>query len=464
VSIVRASADSPMIIASRARLSLAVGAFGVALLFASATQPWFGVPDAAPNQLANSLAIVAREAPVTPAFKVLCLLALGAAAWAAMRLDRPRLATARIFSALLGALLLYPHTVMVWCPATAARAAWLEQQHASLTWGGGDVWTSAEYKKLDGHKDRVYVAEMLDESGVMHTPALSPEAIPFESAHDLLVWFGYSNTFCLFVCGGWGVALAGSILLIVAACRSRHGADRQALWAASRTALLFLSGAFVFCLLPAAVCGAQIERSRQAAERGQIGLSLERLELAAQLLPVIRQNSDFVDEIGLLDARLARQTREATLHRAKMMQRQGRLEQADVLFVSIIGANPNEGDMVRREAVRGLLRRGIEKLNSGEPKAALETLETVARADPCNLKANYALQLASLRAMRLESVDALAARMRTVYRYFHTLTKLPVLGAAQENVALAAYLQGDALAAHLAWKKLADPKLLRTER
>jgi hypothetical protein len=393
------------------------------------------------------------------AFKVIVAVCATAALAGARASRRPR--AVRIMATLLSALLLFPHAVMVWCPETAGKATWLHAQHEGLTWTGGDTWTSGENKNI-GWKDRVSVADMLEEVGVMRTPALSPGTVPFASVHDLLDWLGYSNSFCFFVRGGWGFALAGSVLLLIALCRGAHGPDRRSILDASRSGGAALAVAIAICLLPAALCALQIERARVAAERGSLALSLRRLELASKLLPVTTQNSDLVDQIGLLQARLGMQTSEASLYRAKTLERLGHLDEAEVLFASILSSAGPPGP-VRREASRALLRRGIRELNSGEAKSALETLEAVLGADPCNVKANYALQMAYLRLMRFDSVGPLAARMRRVYRFFNTLTKLPVLAATEENVAFAAYLAGDSVAAHSAWTKLSDPKLLRTE-
>jgi hypothetical protein len=102
-------------------------------------------------------------------------------------------------------------------------------------------------------------------------------------------------------------------------------------------------------------------------------------------------------------------------------------------------------------------------LNSGEFPNAIDALGEVLRVEPTNVKANYALELAYLRSARFEALPPLAARMRDIYHYLGTLTKVPVLGINEENVAMAAFLKGDAVAAHRAWQKLSDPKRLRTE-
>jgi hypothetical protein len=441
------------------RLSFAVGALGVLLLLASVGLPWFGVPHAI-SHVPDAVTIKARDAPVTPLFKGLCVVALVASGWAARRAARSRWVAAQIAAGLFGILLLYPHAVVVWCPEIAGEAAWLRAQHASLTWGGGDVWISGEYKYF-GWKDRVYVAPMPVETAVMRTPALSPEAVPFASLHDLMNWFGYSNTFCFFVSGGWGLALVGSVLLLIAVVRRQEGADMRSVLAACRVGATVFGAALALCLVPAGLCGLAIEGARNAAERGLLGVSRDRLQLAARLLPMIRQNGEVVDQIGFLDARLGKPTAEAALHEAKVLEQEGKPDQAQQAFAAVL--RDHRDGAIGREAVRGLLARAIDMLNSGRATDAVAILETVLAADPCNVKANYALEAAYLRVHRLERIGELAARMRAIYKHVTAITKVTVLASAQENLADAAYLQGDALAAHLAKKKLSDPKLIRTE-
>jgi tetratricopeptide (TPR) repeat protein len=224
-----------------------------------------------------------------------------------------------------------------------------------------------------------------------------------------------------------------------------------------------LAGSFaaglVLALLPVAVCAFHLDRARDAVERGEPALALERMDHAARVLPVVAESSDFALQRGLLQTRLGLQTPEAKLYEARVLQGQGLYEQAETLFASLLTSGPAEGP-VHREAVRGILRRGIRQLNSGETTPAIDSLEAALRADPCNVKASYVLQLAYLRVARFESLRELVATMRTTYRFFNSDTKVPILSAAQENIAYAAYLQGDPAGAHAVWKTLGDAKTL----
>jgi hypothetical protein len=440
--------------------SFLLAAAGVTLLLASAAMRWFTVPkDLVPA--GRLYALSSAEAPATYAFKGACLLVAGGLAFVALRRPSPRRDVARLASALLALLLLFPHAVMVWCPSSAARASWFEAQHASFVWDSGDVWEAAENKKLDW-KGRLYPADMLEDADVMRTPALSPRARPFDSLRDLMIWFGYSSAFCLFARLGWLVAMVGSALLLVGACRGHGDLHLPSVRLAGRTFARCLAGGMGAALVPALLCGWLVERGRDAAEQGRLAAARDWLARAEVVLPMVAMNTDFVDEAGVLDERLGRPTPQAAFHHARALVQRSRLEEGEDLFASLV-ADPSEPPVVRREAVRALLRRGTRELNAGETSAAIQVLQGVLARDACNLKASYALQLAYLRAGRFDAVDDLAARVRAVYGAINAIDKVSVLGAVQENVLDAAYLRGDLGATLAARQLLADPSRLKKE-
>jgi tetratricopeptide (TPR) repeat protein len=443
----------------RLTLSLAVRCLGVAALVLSLVAKWFQLPETVKLGPGLAPVVVGREAPATYAFKLI----VAGALLAFLFRSRPRIAAVTrtpAHAALLVVMLLFPHAVMVWCPVTGAKASWLHTQHQSLTWFGGDLFALQETKDRDW-KSHVYAADVLDQATTMNVPALNPDPVPFGGLRDSLDWLGYSNSFCQFVRAGWELAIAGCFLLVLAPfCR---GGPPDRLRRAIAVGVL-KAGAATACvggllaLAPAVLAATELDRARLAAERGWTELALERLQFATRMLPIVGQESDVAVQEGLLEEALGRDTPEAALYRAKVLQGLGRFEEAETLFESLV-VGPGPGP-VRREASRGLLRRGIRELNSGETNSAVVTLETVLDVDPCNVKANYVLQLAYLRAGRFDTIDDLVARMRATYKFFHDDTKMPVLAAAQENAAYAAYLQDDVPTAHALWQALGDPKQL----
>jgi hypothetical protein len=436
------------------------GVLGAALLVASVALPWFQVPDASIHDRSVVVAVIGRPAPASLGFKAVLVLAAIAAVVVARRrswdVDRACRTVAVGCGVLLGVLIFFPHAVMVWCPASAGRANWLHVQHRSLTWFGGDVFGLQETKDRDW-KSRVPAADVLDQATALNTPSLDPAPVPFGNLQDLSQWFGYSNAFCQFARIGWGLGIGGCMILVVASLRRRGDLDVSLLRSTLAASGITVATGCALALAPAVLAGIQLDRARAAAVRGEAGLALDRIDLATRLLPILRQSSDVTLERGLLEARLGIPSPEAALYGAKVLQRDGRYEEADSIYGSLV-VSDDSGDAVLREAARGLLRRGIRQFNSGEASASIASLEAVLRADPCNVKANYVLQLAYLRAGRFDALRDIAGRMRDTYHFFSDDTKLPILAAMQENLAIADYLNGEPAAALAAWQTLGDPK------
>ena len=420
-----------------ALLSLLAGCSGVLLLLGSLTLHWFGVPTA--RMTSGTLTIVTVEPGATLVCKLACLGALLCVGRLRRRVASrgPR---AAILTLLLVALLFFPSLAMTWTPALAARASWLNTQHENLSWLGGDIFNEQEYKDV-GWKRQLYVVDAERQVGVFRLPNWSPYMIQWGRLSDLMEWLGYSNRFCQFVCKGWFAAMAGILCLLLSLCRGPEGLRYPVARASGFTGLSALALGAAMALAPPLLSGWLMMQARHATHRGDRPEALRWLERSALVLPAIRQDTYFVAQQGLLEHALGRDTPAARLYAAQRLDRQGFDAQARARYERLIGDTPDESP-VQREAVRAILRMGIDDLNSGSTAPAIATLLYVLEREPCNLKALYVLQLAGLRASRFDLVRMGAGRMIEVYRRFDTLTKDPILAACNENLAAAAFLEG----------------------
>jgi hypothetical protein len=416
-----------------ALLAVVTGVLGYALLLVAAMVPWFRLPEL--RVIDGAATIVGTEPRVAIAFKALCLIASGAA-WLA-RHDRARLA--RVLVLLLVALSFFPYFVMVWSPDAAARASWLQTQHESMSWLGGDIYGEQEIKDID-FKNRVEVADAEMPVAAFHLPDWTPATMQWSRLPEIVEWLGFSNRFCQFVNKGWFVALAGALFAMVPLCRGARGFRFEVCETIAKTGFVAFSASSLLALTPLFVTGYCISFARDAAQGGDPAGSLKWLQRAGQVLPAIEQDSDFVAQRGLLESRLGLNTPAATLHAAAVLDRQGFTVRARDAFDSLLATAPADS-AVYREAGSALLRSSIRALNSGKATSAAETLDCVLAHDPCNVKALYTQQLACLRTSHLERLPSLLARLDGVYRFFSTKTKAPVIAASYENGALAEYLR-----------------------
>ena len=74
-------------------------------------------------------------------------------------------------------------------------------------------------------------------------------------------------------------------------------------------------------------------------------------------------------------------------------------------------------------------------------------MQFVLRAEPCNIKANYTMQLALLRSGDHESLDNMVREQTATYAFFQFPNKKVVLADGQRHRLLAAASRGDALQA-----------------
>lgn len=414
-------------------LALGTGVLAAAFLLAAVFLPWFRVPMAG-----GSGELAGIEPPATLVLKALCLAAAAfcGIVWRGPR-GRPR--AARVLALLFVALLFFPSLVMIWSPAAAAQAGWLQTQHESLSWLGGDIF--AEQSAKGGADKNAVRVTPLEGSGVaLHLP-VAAAAAETSWLPRFFEWLGYTNRFCQFANRGWFLALGGALLALVALCRGSGGFSFPLFHTITRTGFAGLAAGCALALLPIFVAGTFVANSRRAAERADAAGARRWLDRAAGVLPVLRQDSDFLAQQGYLENRLGMGTPAAALYRATELDKQGFEDRAQAEFAILLAASPAHS-AVRREAVCALLYSAAQALNSGRAEAAAATLDQVLEYDPANLKALHALQLACLRMPQPARLPALVARTDAVYRFFSTRTKAPVLAAAFEKAALAAQMHG----------------------
>lgn len=428
-------------------LSFLAGALGALLLALALVFPWFSVP----VDFVNGTVCRAYP-PGTLLFKFACLAAGGGAAWSFVGSAQARQRAAQGLALLLAALFFFPCCVMAWSPTVAAQASWLQSQHENLSWLGGDIYNAQEYRDSEA-KQEVYVADPSRQVGVFKLPNWTPQAVQWGRFPEMVEWLGYSNRFCEFVNKGWFLALGGTVLLLTALCRDRQAADLRLARQVTRLTLAATAVGLVLALTPPMMAAMALTRAREAIFRGDYARSRDCLRTAARWLPVIRQDTYYVAQRGLIDIAQGMDSPPARLQIAIGMEQNGFYTQARHAFLQLIAATPQESPN-HREAVRGLLRAAIHELNAGDNPGAATLLEQVLEEEPCNLKANYTLQLALLRLGEFQALKAWADRMTQVYGCFNFRSKTPVLGTMKENLANAAYQQDDPEGALATWRSL----------
>jgi hypothetical protein len=405
-------------------------------------KPWMEVPDGFNTKPDGKVTCTTIKPRSAIPFRVSCALFAVLMGFGHLWHRRTSDRKAMLAASALSVQIFFPCVVMAWEPSISAQANWLHIQHENLTWLGGDLCTNLEYSRKSW-KDSIYLVDTPRQINVVRMPSSGLGAFQLGR---MAVWFdtmGYSNRYCQFVKVGWIASLLGMTLLIMSECLPVGRLSRR------RAALAGVAGVGTFLVgvllvaVPVVTATRALERSRRSTALGLYEEAARHLRDAIKALPALREDTFYVAQTGLLDFRMGRDlTFEGRLFRANLMERQGRYSQAMQVYRALVAETP-KGGATHREALRSILREATHALNGERVDDAIIWFELVLRDEPCNLKANYALQLAYLRTDRRAEVEDLVRRIEATYAYFQMPTKEIVLGLSHENEMFAALREGD---------------------
>lgn len=419
-------------------IGMCVAGFGAILV--SLKAEWFSVPLAPPGG-ARSPSDIALSIPACTDYSqaaIAILVIIFTATWLWRR--KGTMASSMLASLMLLVPLLYPYFVVVRSPEISADASWLQMQHNNLTWLGGDIYANAEYGSK-GWRAKTYLIDPPRQLSVINLPSWSPWETGLHRSEDFLLWLGYSNTFCQFVGKGWGLAIFGSLLLFLVSLQDSGALTFRRAGAA--LALFSIAG-FVAAILGWTLPFMASIHLREAAElcsRQEYKKASDHLEDAADLLPVLRHDTFYVAQRGVLDQRMNVDSDYKRLRRAVSLESVGRYDQAMATLKELIDSDVSS---IRRESLRAILRFAIQDYNCARFELSSERFSLVLKHTPCDVKLIYLLQVQAIREARVERVSEMRDWMYEASGYFNFGTKKILRAVSQQNVATAVGLNGSA--------------------
>jgi len=419
-----------------------LAAFGIVLLALSATQHWFSVPQGFSSTSDDATIAVMTESPQSlVVFKMGSILVALATA-GSLLLGNGRRVRITITSLWLAALVTFPYWAIIDDTHLGADAAWMQSQYENLTWLGGDLSTSFEYTALEG-KSKIYVVDTPRSVRIVPLPTWHISDISPIFFQDLLSCLGYNNTFCQFVRRGWVFAALGTFfLLLIASADESRVRSRYLGRGLGVFGVAVVIAAVAAWSRPLAASGelAAAESSVALGDYDQASLHLRR---AITIYPTIEHDTRIVAQLGLTDYFGGQlESPEARLFRANLTERSGRYAQATAIYLSLLETLPRTC-AVHHEACRAVLRSAVNCLNGGANEQAIVELRRVLDAQPTNIKANYALGLALLRAGRGEELDRIVEKQCCVLTCFQFPNKKAVLADAHRQRLMAALAAGE---------------------
>ncbi|MBK1828160.1 hypothetical protein [Haloferula rosea] len=371
---------------------------GLGLLLVGLMLPWMVVPVGVVDG-----ELVVRDAAATAWWKAAVI--VGLALVAGLRFlvrdgEREQRWRLRILVLILPQLFAYPQAVIVHDEETSGELAWLQQQHDSMTWLGGDVFLTQGLR----YQQTMPVVDLADPPqrlAAFRPPTVAPWSLGIAEVPDLIWWLGYNPAFCQFVAKGWVLSVLGLGALLVGWLGLRRRDDEEGSRSGDfKVAAGALAAGLVIWMVVglAPILGASyyLKSSRAAALDERTHDARSDLERACRFMPALGFDTGVIYQLGSFDMACGdADSMRARLKRAQSLKEgsynlRAMVEMEELLRCEMASAS------VRREVSRMLLRVAVEDANSGRIEDARRRLEMLCQREPAAIQARLHLQLLSL--------------------------------------------------------------------
>ncbi len=418
-------------------LQLTIAVSGALLVTGSLVQNWFDIPTA--SQPAQSLDDIVRQTPNCQIW-FQAIIAIGTLIlFAFFFFGKQRLVSTLVACGLLFVTLTFPYFVMLKSPVLAADACWLQMQHDNLTWLGGDIYAEAE-TGMYAWKAKVYWVDPPRQVSVAPVPDWSVFEMGLDKTEDILIWLGYSNTFCQFVRTGWFCSVLGAFLLALATVITSRSANLEQ----AGYGIAFLC-TLIFVCSAIALSGPFRARPHLKAAAFQSSMgnhehSLQELDRCVKLFPVLAQDSYYISQRALLEFKSGYQSEFARLHQARSLESSGRYDQSFEHWNELCQSNVSA---LRREALRAVLRFAVQDFNCNRIELARQRLQFVLSHQPGNVKVIHYLQIISIREKNPQLAFQMCDWMHEVTEHLNFNTTKVLKSASHQNAKLVAAITDD---------------------
>ncbi len=366
-----------------------------------------------------------------------------------LRAENWREVVSKLSPIVLVVFLSFPFLFKFLYPIISTHGAWLHIQHQNLSWLGGDIYTTQEYSGF-GKKNRLFVIDSPGEVSASAVPKLEPDFFSLGTVQEIVVWLGYGDSFLQFAGKGFFLAVGGVLLLSILSFREANNFSFSLFSKWLRRLVCSLGSFFFISLSFSLVSGSFVHQAEQKIMGGFYPEARASLLKSTIFMPALKHSSSWIVQMGLLDNKLGIESGERDVFLAKIKLESGKKSQAVSLAIKHTKSESLSG--LNREARRILLRTAIDAYNSGRIVEATATVQEILASDNTSLKANYLAQLITLRSRDYESLEKLVEQQKSIYRFFNSKSKKPVLASGDENLALAKLEQGELEESLRLWK------------
>lgn len=425
-------------------------AVGILLLLGAVALPWMKVP-LAPDTTA--------DAPATFIWKTFFTLGLTLALW--LRLRGRASAAMRVVCLLPILLIAYPQAVIVFDDETSGHLSWLQQQHDTITWLGGDVFL-AHGTRYQGQAPAVDMEDPPMRLAAFRPPLVAPWSLGIAEVPDLIWWLGYNPAFCQFVSKGWVFGQLGLLFLLCGwlgwrrkdeELGSRTNEFRLCATTFGASFLLW----FALACIPITAASFSLKKARNAALNDDPASGLASLASACKAMPALKFDSGVIAQKGSFQLALRKNSLpEARYQSLLNLERDGYQHRAAEELEELIASGPHS-PALDRELTRSLLRVAIDDFNAGNSAEARRRIRLVCQREPTAIQALFHLQLLALQGNHLEENRYCREKIATLYSTFQRREKKAVISAGWLMLAQGELQSGHTLAAAEAREKARKP-------
>lgn len=404
---------------------------GAGLLLIGLLSPWMTIPVG----MAEG-EVVVRDAGATLWWKVALVAGLALAVTVGLfpaNRERGCRRSLRVTVLLIPVLLAFPSAVIVHDEETSGHLAWLQQQHDSMTWLGGDVFL-AQGLRYQQTMPVIDLGNPPQRLAAFRPPTVAPWSLGIAEMPDLVWWLGYNPAFCQFVARGWVAALLGVVVVLVGWMGWRRRDDEVGSRAGD---FKVAGGAFVAgtglwllaALAPVLAASHFLREARREALDDRPREARADLERACAFMPALRCDTGVIEQLGRLDLACGEtDSMRAELSRARSLRDDSYRFRAAVV-VDDLWRRPAPSPSLGRELSRMMLALAVEDANSGRVEEARARLERLCERERAAIQPRFYLQLLSLHGGQIELNRRCQTEVAGLYRPFQRKEKKGVLSA-----------------------------------
>ena len=328
--------------------------------------------------------------------------------------------------------------IVLWFPTwltirdadTIGDGAWLQQQHDTMTWLGGDTYRAHAERSIDLGTG-VNAQDPPERLAVYRPPTGS---LGISRLNDWIWWLGYGPAFTQFVGKGWLYAISGyglgSVCLFGFYWRRHITRARKLL----KKLIIFLSIALSITIGISVslviVCKHQLSEAEKATAHGDYSQAHQSLTSAIKTMPSLINDSGIIRQLGYYDSQLDNGDSDyAQLYQVSWLEDEGYYGRARKVVNNL---SRRQGELNRpsaRELSRHHLRIAINFINSGRYLVAREHLDHLLEQEPNSPQAYFHRQLIATQTGELETNREMNKLLREVYEGYKSKNKRSVISA-----------------------------------